>query len=291
MMTQEEKESIARKNQLRMKIVNQNYLYCFIAHLVLALLFFVLASIFSSRIIGDTGTFYAGQTAGAVQVGFALASMAIAVCIFLKIRKVNYVAIGVYLLLFLLSLVNIGKDAIPNLLMSVVGIGSNIFLLTQNDELEALKKEKGYPLFTGLEADSEYVPPLYVKERQTSGRMENLYGESDAEETKSDAMAVPSSPFAVQTENLAEVAVQAGSHADIFGTADMREDVSAFAEAAAAGRKEDFSELAEPSPDLALADMTEEPSSFHYTPHAEQLPSPEEVMLRLRNMKDIQAEQ
>lgn len=289
------RELKADQNRERMFRVSKNYKMMFWLQLLLAVAFAVLASKYAGVTSHEeNATFYAGMNAGAFQFLYCLLSIGIAVCIHLKSTWIQYPALGIYTVMILAALFNMSISAIPVLLASAVGIGVQIFLMPSKNALLQLKQEEGYPLFTGLDMSSEYEAPKYVAPKNESGRMDTIGGNAESEQVSAGNFAKTASfpsPASVLTEDFSEVSVESGRRTDIFGTADLREDVVAFAETASAGRMEDFSEISEPSPDLSLADMNAAQASRMYTPHAEQLPSREEVLERLRNMKDLREEQ
>ncbi len=297
------RELKADQNRERMFRVSKNYKMMFWLQLLLAVAFAVLAAKYASVTSHEeNATFYAGLNAGAFQFLYCLLSIGIAVCIHLKATWIQYPALGIYTVMILAALFNMSISAIPLLLASAVGIGVQIFLMPSKNELLQLKQEEGYPLFTGLDMSSEYEVPKHVTFKNANSRMDTIGGETETEQTSAENFAetMPSPVLsseqsadlaAMLTQDFSEVPAEAGRRSDTFGTADLREDVVAFADTASAGRMEDFSEISEPSADLSLADMNATQASHMYTPHAEQLPSREEVLERLRNMKDLREEQ
>ncbi len=295
------------RNRERVNRTKKNFSILFWTHIIMALLFAVW-SFGAAMILGNNVTgfnkFFEGMNAGAFQLMYSFMTLVIAFLIGSKIRTASYVALGAYGFLTLYTLMHLSAAAIPNFLISIIGIGMNIWALMNHNELDKLKQIPGYPAFQDRLNPSEYVAPAYVTEKKAFDSMDTIGSDgvltpAAPKVAAMDTVSVPQpapAPAPMPQERPAEFAMPQGGamvqqpprpNASIM---DFREEFSELAATAAAAQQAaDFTEQAVQS-EAMLEDMT--PATHHpqYAPHPEMLDSPEEVRERLKRMRDFREE-
>lgn len=291
-----ELEELYVKNHERMFKVNKHFRAYLIGMGIIAVLFFVFtlfAGAQQAKSADNQGPakFYNAMNSGAFQVLAAIATAVTGYLTATKLKAAMYAAMGAFVveICTLFFAKGIGMSG-GNLALCITGLALNAWVMRDFSELDDLKNQPGYPLFS-MNADNhaEYEAPLYVTARRAEASSE--MGSVGVPQAVSDSPAV--SLNKAPAPNTANIRLAEMSGVEIpqrpvtvlqKPVAVQLEDLTAQSNAPAQA----IPDLPQMSADALLGDMTPAAQHRQYHPDETALPSPEEVRARLAAMKQAQ---
>ena len=311
-------------NRLRMAKINSNlHRYMWIGIVLGFIIFFTSFFVAALSTLKDQkegpNIFFQAFSSGFLQILFSVVTIVLSWTAAMKKRAASLILLGfdcVLLLMYLLKMISSSSSI--NYLFLILSIALNIWIQFVFNEDEELKSQPGYPLFS-LEADqrAHYELPANVIARraQASTHMAEIgtAAAAPAENPMPQTAPVSSAPSAfdpdpdlfsdpkpVKLPPEIKMSAEGALAGMTDGTAhrtflsepealSVPTDVSLDAFSAQTERS---SEPAQPQldPSVMLADMTALPSHVTVKPHADMLPSPEEVRARMAAMKRAREE-